>query len=100
MLINLIWLITYLIGASRLMSPLVLLKAIACLVVVFLSPWISLVERSHSSFALIDSCVQVRSFFLLPAMPMRDASGRSKPTRVGCLTRILRLRTLMDGILF
>jgi hypothetical protein len=33
-------------------------------------------------------------------MPMRDASGRSKPTRVGHLTRILRLRTLMDGILF
>jgi hypothetical protein len=39
-------------GASRLMGSLVLFKAFACLVVVFWSPWISLAERSHSSFAL------------------------------------------------
>jgi hypothetical protein len=31
---------------------------------------------------------------------MRDASGRSKPMRVGHHTGILRLRALMDGILF
>jgi hypothetical protein len=36
----------------------------------------------------------------LPAMPTRVASGKSKPTRVGLRTGILRLRTLMDGILF
>jgi hypothetical protein len=35
MLINLRWLITCLIGACRLMSHLALLKAIACLVLVF-----------------------------------------------------------------
>jgi hypothetical protein len=44
--------------------------------------------------------VQVRSFFLFPAMPMRDASRRSKPMRVGPRTGILRLRALMDDILF
>jgi hypothetical protein len=42
----------------------------------------------------------VRSFFLFSAMPMRDASGRSKPMRVGHRTRILRLRALMDVIIF
>jgi hypothetical protein len=31
-----------------------LFKAFACLVVIFWSPWISLAERSHSTFALID----------------------------------------------
>jgi hypothetical protein len=81
------------------MSPLALLKAFACLVVVFRSYWISLVELSHSSFALVVSCVQVRSFFLLPVMPMRDVSGRSEPMRVGCLSGIHRLRALMDEIL-
>jgi hypothetical protein len=30
-----------------------LFKASACLVVIFWSPWISLVERSSSSFALV-----------------------------------------------
>jgi hypothetical protein len=55
---------------------------------------------SRSSFTLVVSCVQVRNFFLFPAMMMRDASGRSKPMRVGHHTRILRLRALMDGILF
>jgi hypothetical protein len=33
-------------------------------------------------------------------MPTRDASGRSKSMRVGCLTGILRLRALMDVVLF
>jgi hypothetical protein len=70
------------------MSPLALLKAYACLVVIFCSPWISLVERSRSSFALVVSYVQVRSFFLFPTMLMRDASGRSKPMRVGHRTEI------------
>jgi hypothetical protein len=42
----------------------------------------------------------VRTFFLFPVMPTRDASGRSKPMRVGHRTGILRLRVLMDGILF
>jgi hypothetical protein len=82
------------------MSPLALIKAFACLVVVFRPPWISFVERSRSSFALVASCVQVRSFFLFLAMSTRDASGRSKPMRVGHRTGILRLRALMDGILF
>jgi hypothetical protein len=33
-------------------------------------------------------------------MPMRVVSGKSKPMRVGLRTGILRLRALMDGILF
>jgi hypothetical protein len=82
------------------MSPLALLKVIACLVVVFQSLWISLAERSRSGFTLVISCVKVRSFFLFSAIQTRDASGRSKPLRVRHLTRILRLRALMDGILF
>jgi hypothetical protein len=44
--------------------------------------------------------VQVRSFFLLPMMPMRVVSGKYKPMRVELRTRILRLRALMDDILF
>jgi hypothetical protein len=55
---------------------------------------------SHSSFALVVSCVMVRSFFLFLAMPMMVASGRSKPMRVGHHTGILRLRAMMDVILF
>jgi hypothetical protein len=59
MLIHLIWLITCLIelnvGASRLMSSLALVKAFACLVLIFWSRWISLVECSRSSFALVVS---------------------------------------------
>jgi hypothetical protein len=39
------------------MSPLVLSKAIVCLVVIYWSPWISLAELSHSSFALVVSYV-------------------------------------------
>jgi hypothetical protein len=54
----------YLIGASKLTSPLALIKAFACLVLVPWSPWISLVEHSCSSFAPVVFCVQVRSFFL------------------------------------
>jgi hypothetical protein len=44
--------------------------------------------------------VQVRSFFLFPMMPTMVASGRSKPMRVGHRIGILRLRELMDDILF
>jgi hypothetical protein len=82
------------------MSSLVLSKEFACLVVTCWSPWISLAERSHSSFALIVSCVQVRICFLFPTMPMRVVSGRSMPMRVGLRTGILKLRVSIDGILF
>jgi hypothetical protein len=51
-------------------------------------------------FALVVSCVQVRSFFLFSAMLMRVISGRFKLMRVGHHNGILRLRDLMDGILF
>jgi hypothetical protein len=44
--------------------------------------------------------VQVRSFFLYSMMMMRVISGKSKPMRVGLYTEILKLRALMDGILF
>jgi hypothetical protein len=64
------------------------------------SPWIGLVERSRSSFALVVFCVQVRNRFLLPAMLMRVVSGKSKPMRVGFRTGILMLRMPMDDILF
>jgi hypothetical protein len=33
-------------------------------------------------------------------MPARVVSGKSKPMRSGLRTRILRLREMMDGILF
>jgi hypothetical protein len=82
------------------MSTLALLKAIGFLVVIFWCLLISLAKHSHSSFALVISCVQVRSCFLFPAMPMKVASGRSKPMRVGHCTGILRLTALMDDILF
>jgi hypothetical protein len=82
------------------MSPSALLKAIVCLVVVFWTPRISLAERSHSTFALVVSCLQVRSFFLFLVVPVRDASRRSKPMKDGHRTGILSLRVLMDGILF
>jgi hypothetical protein len=59
-----------------------------------------IILNSHSSFALVISCVEVRSFFCFSTMPTRVASGRSKPMRVGHRTGILRLRVLMDGILF
>jgi hypothetical protein len=68
--------------------------------VIFWSPWISLAERSHSSFALGVFCVQVRKCFLLPVMTMRDVSGKSKPMRVGLHTGILRLRTPMSYPIF
>jgi hypothetical protein len=44
--------------------------------------------------------VQVRSFFLFLGMPTRVVSGRSKLMRVGHRTGIIRLRELMDDILF
>jgi hypothetical protein len=59
-------------------------------VVIIWSPPISLAERSRSRFALVVSCVQVRSFFLFLAMPTRVGCGRSKPVRLGLLTGILR----------
>jgi hypothetical protein len=68
--------------------------------VIFWSPWISLAERSRSSFALAAFCVQVRSCFLLLAMPMRVVSGKNNLVRVGLCTGILRLRAPMDDILF
>jgi hypothetical protein len=68
--------------------------------VIFWSPWISLAERSRSSFALTVLSVQVGNCFLLPVMPTRVVSGKSKPMRDGPCTGILRLRVPMDGILF
>jgi hypothetical protein len=44
--------------------------------------------------------VQVRKYFLFLVMLMRVAIGRSKPMRVGLRIGILRLRALMDSILF
>jgi hypothetical protein len=82
------------------MSALVLFKAFVYLEVILWSPWISHAERSRSSFPLVVFCVQVRNCFLLPAMPMRVVSGKSKARRVGLHTGILRLRAPMDGILF
>jgi hypothetical protein len=82
------------------MSPLVLLKAFACLVMIFWSSWISLIERSRSNFPLVVFYVQVRNCFLYPAMPTRVVSGKSKLMRVELHTRILTLRVMMDDILF
>jgi hypothetical protein len=82
------------------MGSLVLFKAFAYLVVIFWSPWISLAERSRSSFALVVFYVQVRNCFLFPVMPMRVVNGKSKQMRVGLRTGIVRLRTPMDDILF
>jgi hypothetical protein len=82
------------------MTSLVLFKAFACLVVIFWSPWISLVECSHLSFALVVFCMQVRNYFPLSAMLMRVVSGKSKPMRVRLCTGTLRLRAPMDDILF
>jgi hypothetical protein len=103
MLINLTWLIICLVvlnvDASGLMSSLALFKDFACLVVIVWLRWISLAERSRSSFALVVSCVQVRIFFFL-LMPMRGVSGRYKLMRVGCLNGICRLIAMMAVILF
>jgi hypothetical protein len=77
-----------------------LLKAFAYLVVMFWSPWITLAEHSRSRFALAVFCVQVRNCFLLPAMPTRVVSEKSKPRRIGLRTGTPRLRMPMDGILF
>jgi hypothetical protein len=82
------------------MSSLILFKAFGCLEVIFWSHWISLAEHSHSIFALVVFCVLVRNCFHFLAMSTRVVSGRSKPMRVGLCTGILRLRALMDGILF
>jgi hypothetical protein len=42
----------------------------------------------------------VTQSFLLPVMPTRVVSGKSKPMRVGLHTGILRLRVPMGSILF
>jgi hypothetical protein len=42
----------------------------------------------------------MRIFFLFLVMPMSVVSGRSKPMRVGLHTGILRLKALMEVILF
>jgi hypothetical protein len=42
----------------------------------------------------------MRNYFLFPTMSMRVVSGNSNAMRVGLRTGILRLRVLMDGILF
>jgi hypothetical protein len=81
------------------MSHLILFKP-TCLEVIFWSLWISLAERSHSNFTLAVFCVQVRNCFLLSTMPTRVVSRKSKPMRVGLRTGMLRLRMLMDDILF
>jgi hypothetical protein len=57
-------------------------------------------ERSRSIFALVVFCVQVRNCFLFLVMPMRVVRVKSKPMSVGLCTGILRLRALMDDILF
>jgi hypothetical protein len=44
--------------------------------------------------------MQVRSFFLFLAMSRRVVNRRSKLMRVGHRAGILRLRVLMDDILF
>jgi hypothetical protein len=44
--------------------------------------------------------MRVRNYFLLPVMPMTVVSGKNKLRRVGLRTGTLRLRALMDGILF
>jgi hypothetical protein len=82
------------------LSSLVLFKVFACLVVILLSPWISLAERCRSSFSLVVSYVQVRNYILFLAMSMRAVIGWSKPMRVGLRTGTLSLRALMDDILF
>jgi hypothetical protein len=79
---------------------LVLFKVFACLVVIFWSTWISLIERSRSSFALVVFSVQVRICFLFSAMLTRVVSEKSKPMRVGLCTGMLRLSALINAILF
>jgi hypothetical protein len=44
--------------------------------------------------------VKVRNCFLFLVMLTRVVSEKSKPMRVGLRTGILRLRALMDDILF
>jgi hypothetical protein len=68
------------------MMSLVLFKVVVCLVVIFWSPWVSLADHSHSSFALVVSYVQVWNCFLFPVMPTRVVSGKSKPIRIGLRT--------------
>jgi hypothetical protein len=66
--------------------------------VAFGSRWISLAERSHSSFAPVVFlvCVQVR-ILLLPVMPMRAVSGRSSPMQAGFPTGTHRRRSFDEA---
>jgi hypothetical protein len=77
---------------------LVLFKVFAYLAMIFWPSQISLAERSHSSFTLV--FLQVRKCFLFLVMPMRVISRKSKPMMVGLRTGILRLRALINDILF
>jgi hypothetical protein len=52
------------------------------------------------AFALVVFCVQVRICFLFLAMLTRVVSGKTKLMRVRLYIGILRLRVLMDDILF
>jgi hypothetical protein len=52
------------------------------------------------AFALVVFCVQMRACFLFPGTPTTVVSAKSKPLTVGLRSGILRLRALMDGILF
>jgi hypothetical protein len=59
-----------------------------------------LVERSRSSFCFYDFCficVQVEIFLLLPAMPTRAISGRSRLMRAGFSTGTRRCRSYEEA---
>jgi hypothetical protein len=65
--------------------------------VAFESRQISLAECSRSSFTFISIfCVKV-SIFLLPAMPMRAASGKFRLMRVRFCTGTHRCRSVDEG---
>jgi membrane protein YdbS with pleckstrin-like domain len=80
------------------MGSLVLIKAVACLVVIMIT--VDKSWRSRSSFALAVFYVHVRICFLFLEMPMRVVSEKSRARRVGLHTGSLWLRAPMDGILF
>jgi hypothetical protein len=60
---------------------------------------ISLAERSRSSFALVVLfiCVQVRIFLLLPVMPARAVSERSRLRRAEFPTETRRCRSFEEA---
>jgi hypothetical protein len=64
----------------------------------FGSRWICLAGRSHSSFALVVSCVcGGEDLLLVLVMPIRAVSERSRPMRVGFPTGTLRCRSSNEG---